>query len=173
MRPARSGTRACLCRYYGTPGSEMNASHATPKQPGRSECRSASESCAGSVGAEGRRHRSSSRWQRCRQGHGRGNRGKWRRARRPNLFSSRIALLRVAYERIRPGCNGVYTVPCRASALIAVHYGAASRLSRAKGLSRCTWAWGFFFVRIDSPLQRLQRLRRLHARDAWPPISRC
>lgn len=78
------GTRACLRRYYGTPGGGLGkASHATPKQSGRSERRSANELCA----AEFRRCRCKRRRP---AGSGvvripGGNRGKWRRARRPNL----------------------------------------------------------------------------------------
>lgn len=54
---------------------------------------------------------------RCRRATGHGNREKWRRARRPKCRLSLIALLRVAYERIRPGCDGVYREPCRTTTL--------------------------------------------------------
>lgn len=79
----------------------------------------------------------------------RGNRGKWRRPRGPKRLSL-TALLRVAYERIRPGCYGVYTEPCRKPALCS--------MSKRAAATSC------FFVRVEQLEELEEPLHMLRAR---------
>lgn len=127
----RTEGEACLCRYYGTPGQRDGQRFlATPKPSGRrSERRSGCED--GAVRSRESVGRCSPRrnycWcQRCRRAPTRGNRGKWRRARRPKpsrASSLADCTLRVAYERIRPA----FSTPRARAALRCMSKTAAGR----------------------------------------------
>lgn len=66
---------------------------------------------------------------------------------------SLMALLRVAYERIRPGRDGVYTIPCRAFALCCMREGPPAE--------------GLRWVHFSSAKKNLR------ASTAYDPRSRC